>query len=242
MPIRAYAWSVIPGKEGELEAFVRERESRDAEYRGYRRQIGITREAVFLQRSPQGSQVITYRELSNTSTAQPNSKSSFEVWLNDRMGALYGFDPTTAPPAKVELLIRQRPPRPGKLYAAALPLLPNKTARLHEWAGELNGIHAEEFVESLRRLGFGLTLFIQYTPQVDLVISAVDGDDPANALGRLATSTHPFDRWHVQQIADQTGLDFSAPPPPPNVQLWSWDDTAALAGTKPLAVTNQGSE
>jgi hypothetical protein len=54
-------------------------------------------------------------------------------------------------------LVRQRPIRHGKLYAAALRLLPGKAARFHEWAIELNGIHAAELEEGLRRLGFGLT-------------------------------------------------------------------------------------
>ncbi len=228
MPVRAYALPVTPGEDRELDALVRELASRAAEYSTYRRQLGITREAAFLQRTPEGRQVIIYRELNIRQRSQPPGKSPFEDWLAQRLSAVHGFDPTEAPP-KIELLIPQRAARPGKIYAAAVPLMPNKSARLHEWSAELNGIHADEFVESLRRLGFGLTLFVQYTPEVDMVISVVEGDDPANALGRLASSTHPFDRWHVQQIADQTGIDFSAPPPPPNEQLWSWDDAAVPA-------------
>src|SRR6266851_6148263 len=225
MRLVAYAFPVLPGKEGELRSFVRELESRSSEYDASRRQLGVTREAVFLQRTSQGSQVITYRELEGPAMAQPSSQG-LEVWLKDRMSGLHGFAPATAPQPKVELLVRQRPVRRGDLYAAALPLLPGKTARLHEWASELNGIHSAEFEESLRRLGFGLTLLVQYTPQIDLVISVVEGDEPSRALGKLTASQHPFDRWHVQQITDQTGVDFSAPPPTPNEQLWAWDDAA----------------
>jgi hypothetical protein len=43
-------------------------------------------------------------------------------------------------------------------------------------------------------------------------------------------SQHPFDRWHIQQIVDQTGLDLTAPPPPPNELLWSWDAVGVGAG------------
>jgi hypothetical protein len=109
-------------------------------------------------------------------------------------------------------------------------LLPDKVARLHQWALELNGIHAAEFEESLRRLGYGLTLFVQHTPDVDLLISVVEGDEPEAALGQLAISHHPFDQWHVHQIAELTGVNFSAPRPPPNKLLWAWESTAARTG------------
>lgn len=231
MRVTAYALPLLA--EAELPSFLRDLASRNSEYSAFRRRLGVTREAVFLQRTPQGSQLLTYRELETASSAPPGSGGAFETWLSERLSTLHGTDPTTGAP-KVELLIRQRPPHPGALYVVALPLLPHKTARLHEFAAELNGIHAAEFEESLRRLGFGLTMFIQHSPHVDLVLSVVEGDDPSSALGKLAMSSHPFDRWHLQQIADQTGLDLSAPPPPPNEQLWVWQQPVpALPGGKP---------
>ena len=215
---------LLPGKEAELQSLAGELESRSREFDEYRRQRGVTREAVFLQPTPYGSQLITYQEVDDSAAAKPKSGDGFGSWFKERMSALVGFDPAAAPSPKIELLIRQRPAGRGKVYAVALPLLPNKTARLHEFAAELNGIHAAEFEESLRRLGFGLALFVQHTPQVDLTISVVEGDEPVGAFGKLAMSQHPFDRWHIQQIVDQTGLDLSAPPPPPNEELWSWEN------------------
>lgn len=229
MSLSAYALPIIPGKGDELRALVRGLEQRAAEHDTYRRSIGIRREAVFLQNTAVGDQVITYREIAGEPVPGDAAPDAFEAWYRDRLTSLHGFYPTAVAP-KAEVLIRQRPPHPGGLYAAALPLLPNKTARLHEFAAELNGIHSEEFVESLRRLRFGLTLFLQYTPPLDLAISVVEGKDPASALGRLAGSPHPFDRWHIQQIADQTGLDLGAPPPPPNELLWMWEETPVRAG------------
>ena len=226
MRATAYALPVLPGMEVELQSIARELESRTTEYGELCRQSGITREATFLQRSPQGSHVITYREFDGSPSTSPEPIGRFASWLNERMSVLHGFDPTTEPEPRVELLVRQRPMRRGHLYAAALPLLPNKTARLHEWAMELNGIHSAEFDESMRRLGYAVTLFVQHTPQLDLVISVVEGDEPVSALGKLVMSQHPFDRWHAQQIADQTGLDFSGPPPPNNELLWSLDSVA----------------
>jgi hypothetical protein len=229
MRVTAYVLPVLPGKERELQTLAQELESRRSEYDEYRAQNGVTREAAFLQRTPQGSQLLIYREFDDSISAQPKSEGVFALWLRDRMSEVHGFDPVAAPQPQVELLVRQRPIRGSDVYIAALPVLPNKKARAHEFASELNGIHAAEFEESLRRFGFGLTLLVQHTPHVDLAITVIEGDEPASALGKLATSQHPFDQWHVQQIADQTGLDFSAPPPPPNEELWSWESGAVSA-------------
>jgi hypothetical protein len=229
MRVTAFVLPVLPGKEADLHSLVRELESRSTEYDEYRGRNGVTREVAFLQRTPPGSHMIIYREFDDSSGTQPQSGAAFQLWLKDRMSAVHGFDPTAAPQPKVELLVRQRPARRGDVYISALPVLPSKAAGIHEFAGELNGIHAAEFEESLRRFGIGLTLLVQHSAQVDLAISVVEGDDPASAFGKLAMSHHPFDRWHVQQIADQTGIDFSAPPPPPNQELWSWDGGAVRA-------------
>jgi hypothetical protein len=231
MRVTSYVLPVLPGKEGELQSLALELKSRITEYDEYRGRLGVTREAAFLQPTPQGSQLLMYREFDDSSAASPKSEGGFELWLRDRMKDVHGFDPAAAPQPPVEMLVRQRPVRRGAIYIAALPVLPNKTARLHEFASELNGIHAAEFEESLRRLGFGLTLLVQHAPQIDLTISVVEGDEPVSALGRLAMSQHPFDRWHLQQISDQTGIDFTAPPPPPNEELWSWESGPVPART-----------
>jgi hypothetical protein len=196
--------------------------SRSAEFSEYHARNGILRESAFLQKTPQGSQLLMYREYDDSSGTRPKSDGTFERWLSERLVPVHGFDPTAVPQPPAELLVRQRPSHRGEIYMAALPVLPGKAARLYEFASELNGIHAAEFEESLRRLGFGLSLFVQHTTQFDVSISVVESDEPATALRRLAMSEHPFDRWHLQQIADQTGIDFSGPPLPPNEELWSW--------------------
>ncbi len=81
-------------------------------------------------------------------------------------------------------------------------------ARLHEFASEL----ITSAPLSLKRVcaGSTSTLFFQSTRVIDLVSSVVEGDQPSSAFARLVASRHPFDRWHTQQIADQTRLDLSA--------------------------------
>jgi hypothetical protein len=222
----AFMLPVLPGKEEALTLHVRELQSRTSEYNAFREKIGVRREAAFLQHTPAGGQFIVYREHDSPAVARSGSGDAFEAWLTDQRSAIHGIDPSTEGEPEVEMLIRRRPPRRGKLYAAALPLLANKTARLYEFASELNGIHAAEHDESLRRLNVGLTLFVQSTRQVKLLIAVVEGDEPAMALGKLAASRHAFDRWHIQQITDQTGVGFSTLPPAPNEQLWAWDDSA----------------
>jgi hypothetical protein len=221
----AYALPVIPGREAEVTAFAREFGSRASDYE-YRRSLGIRREAVFRQPTLVGDLLITYREFTGESATRQKPGDVVTGWHGAKLTALPGVDPDTATP-RVEMLIRQRPARPAQIYAAALPLVPTKTARLHEFASELNGIHADEFAESLVRLSFGLTVFIQYIPRSDLVILVLEGSEPASALVRLAKSAHPFDRWHAQQIADQTGLDLSALPASGNELVWSSDEVAA---------------
>lgn len=226
MRVTAFALPVLPGKEAALEALGRDLES-NPEADLLSRSQGLIREVAFMQRTPMGSQLLIYNEAGETSSTVSDSDHGFERQLNARLSAIIGFDPASAPPPAVELLVREPAAQPGALYLAALPLRAGKTAQIHEFASELNGIHAAQFQESLRRLGFGLTLFVQHTPEVDLAISVVEGEEPASAFGRLATSSHSFDRWHLQQIADQTGLDLSAPPPPPNQLIWSWERAAA---------------
>lgn len=219
----AYALPVRAGNEDALHVLARDLDRRGGEYNALRQRSGVTREAAFLQRGENVSLLIIYREFDDSLHTPSRSAGSPGEWLKDRLSEIHGLDPAAIAEPKVELLVRERPLRSGRLYVAALPLLSHKTARLHEWAFELNGIHATEFEESLRRLGCGLTLFVQHTPDVDLVISVVEGDEPQGALGQLVMSQHPFDRWHIQQIAELTGVNFSATPPPPNDPLWAWE-------------------
>jgi len=219
----AFALSVIAGKEDALEAFALELKDRLDQFAAFRRRTGVSREAAFLQRTLYGSSLITYQEREDLSASHPASSREFDEWMSARLTDVHGFDPASIERPPVELLVRRRAPRRGSLYAFAIPVLPNKTGRFREFANELNGIHEAEYDESLRRFQIGVTLFLQQTPHVDLVISVIEGEEPAGVFGALAASSNPFDRWHMGQIVELHGLDLSAPPPPANQQLWSWE-------------------
>jgi hypothetical protein len=115
----------------------------------------------------------------------------------------------------------------GELHAFAAPLAPEKTDRLREFAAELTGIHAQEYADSLRQLGVGVTLFLQRSADGDLLITILEGREPAAALGRMAASEHPFERWHVQQIADLYGMDLSQTSLSATEHLWAWPGSPA---------------
>jgi hypothetical protein len=165
---------------------------------------GIARAATFRQRTSDGEMVLAYRETDGATAAEP--------------------------PVRAEMLIRQRPPRRGSLYLVALPLVAGKAARFHELAMELNGIHFAEFQDSLRGLGVGLTVFLQHLGDGDLVIVAVEGEEPETWLERLDASADPFDRWFAQELSDQSGAPISSVLSAVNEELWSWDGAAVRAG------------
>jgi hypothetical protein len=222
----AFALPVVAGKEHALQEFAIELKKRFDEYAAVRRQTGVNREAAFLQRTPYGSSLVTYQELEDSAASQPSTTTDLAAWMTARLTEVHGFNPTIIERPPVELVLRRRASRRGNLYAFAIPVLPNKTGRFREFAGELNGIHEAEYDESLRRFQIGVTLFLQQTPHADLVISVIEGEEPAGVFGGLASSSNPFDRWHMAQLVELHGLDLSAPPPPPNQQLWSWEASA----------------
>jgi len=227
-PMRAIAYvlPVLPGREEDLLALTGELDARSIQYDAYRRRLGVARESAFLQRTPAGSHLIMCRVFDDSARAPQAPDAAFDAWMRARLQAMHGFDPSSAPP-QVEVLIDRHPFGRGPVYAAALPVATDKIGRLHEWIAELNGIHAAEFDDALRRLRHGLTLFVQYTPEGAVTISVVDGEEPEGALGRMAMSDHPFDRWHLHAIANLAGLDLSGPPPPANQRLWAWEDVPA---------------
>ena len=206
MRATASAIALTPAGEATLEDIAREVRSETSPYAQVRRQAAVTREAAYRQRLDGTNRLILYRELSSS------SEPGIDSWLRERLGTDAG--------AKVELLVRQRQSL-GSLHAQVLRLPPDRATRLHEWALELNGIHADELEQSLRRLAHGLTLFVQHEAEGDLAILLVEGDDPRGALSSLAASEDAFDRWFTRQLADICGADISVQPA--SEILWDWN-------------------
>ena len=97
----------------------------------------------------------------------------------------------------------------------AIPVLPGKSEQLTAFVEQLNGPRKREFQESRRRLGIRERAFRQQTPQGELVILAIEGDDPMAAFAQFGSANDEFTRWFVQQVKEIHGLDLTQPPPGP---------------------------
>ncbi len=98
-----------------------------------------------------------------------------------------------------------------------LPLLPGKTetdrsAMTSCWRGERQG----DFEQSRRRLGITReAVWIQATPQGDVVVIYMEADDLETAFKGVATSGEPFDRWFRDHVRDVHGVALEDGFPPP---------------------------
>ena len=101
------------------------------------------------------------------------------------------------------------------LFAMAVPILPGKTEQWLQLARELQGARRSDFVVARNRLGVRERTFLQRSPQGDLVIVTLEGDDPAGALAHMGEGTDEFTRWFVQQVKEIHGMDLTLPPSGP---------------------------
>jgi len=93
------------------------------------------------------------------------------------------------------------------LMAYAIPIQPGKTPAWRKWADELNGPRSEEFAVSRERVGVHERTFLQETPQGDLVIVTIEGDDPAGAFARMMAGSDPFTTWFLEHVKEFHGID-----------------------------------
>ncbi|MBI4493202.1 MAG: hypothetical protein HY690_10470 [Chloroflexi bacterium] len=105
------------------------------------------------------------------------------------------------------------------LMAIVVPILPGKTAQWRRFADELRGPRHADYAASRRHLGVRERAFFQSTPQGDLVIVTLEGDDPVGAFQRFAASNDEFTRWFVQQVKEIHDFDLTQPPPGPMPEL-----------------------
>jgi hypothetical protein len=104
--------------------------------------------------------------------------------------------------------------------AFAAPLLPGKTDAWRAWIAEMNGPRAAELADFNTR--HGLTrhaAWLQQTPQGDLVVVIHEGPGGEGLMPSLVTSDNEFDVWFRDNAQELHGIDFSNPPPPPELGL-----------------------
>jgi hypothetical protein len=98
----------------------------------------------------------------------------------------------------------------------ALPILPGKTEAARAFLQEMDGPRKQELAACGQSVGVTKEVWaIQQTPQGDMYVAYITGEDIAHAFRQLAASESEFDRWFKQQMQATTGADLNTPPPGP---------------------------
>ena len=106
-----------------------------------------------------------------------------------------------------------------------MPILPGKTEAARAFLQELGGPRKQDLAACQVSVGVAKEMWaIQQTPQGDLLVSYMTGDDLAHAFKEFAASQSEFDRWFKQSLQETTGADLNTPPPGPISEILA--DTA----------------
>jgi hypothetical protein len=107
--------------------------------------------------------------------------------------------------------------------AFTLPILPGKTQEFRRFAQEVLGPRRDKHEATRQPFGgSGITkelAWIQQTPQGDILIVYLEGDDPVSWFQDWMSSQDPHDRWFKQQVQSISGIDFNQPPAGPLPEL-----------------------
>jgi ketosteroid isomerase-like protein len=107
-----------------------------------------------------------------------------------------------------------------------LPLVPGRSEGWRRFIQELLGSRRTAYAESRRRLGITRELlWLQHTPQEEVVIVYLEAYDPAQSLWWLSRSQAPFDRWLRRKLHEWHGPVRLAAPLPELFLAWC-DDQA----------------
>ena len=102
----------------------------------------------------------------------------------------------------------------------ALPILPGKTEAARAYLRELGGPRKQALAACGQSVGIVKeTWAIQQTPQGDLFVVYMAGENLAETFAQFAASEDEFDLWQKQQVLETTGADLSTPPPGPISEL-----------------------
>ncbi len=100
-------------------------------------------------------------------------------------------------------------------YALAMPIRKGKTETFKKYAQELRGERREQYFDYARKVGLDLEqVWIQHTPDVDLLVIRWETDDPKKVMEYTRTSQEPFNKWFREKIlVECLDIDLSNPPP-----------------------------
>ncbi len=98
----------------------------------------------------------------------------------------------------------------------ALPILPGKTEAARAFLQELEGSRKQDWAACVQHVGMVKEMWaIQQTPQGDLFVIYMAGENLGRSFEQFAASQDEFDRWQKQQVQETTGADMNTPPPGP---------------------------
>jgi hypothetical protein len=105
------------------------------------------------------------------------------------------------------------------LQALAYPISPGRMDDWRRFMAELNGPRRADYEAWTQQFGARWRVFLQQTPQADLVLVTAEGADPARAFQQTGAGNDAFTEWFVQQVRDINGIDLREPPPGPLPEL-----------------------
>lgn len=107
----------------------------------------------------------------------------------------------------------------SKLFCIAIPILPGKTEMWRKFTNELKGNRKKEFNESRKQLNVHERTFYQQTPNGDLVIVTLEGDEPEKFMQSFAQRNDEFSKWFLQNVKEVHGFDLTQPSQGPMPEL-----------------------
>lgn len=105
------------------------------------------------------------------------------------------------------------------LLAICVPIIPGRTEKWNRFLADLNGPRLAEFEASRRALNVRERTFLQHTPEGDVAIVTLEGDDPAAAFGAFGEGRDDFTNWFVAEVMECHGVDLRAAMPSPLPKL-----------------------
>ena len=186
--------------------------------------MGVTLERVYLMATPMGEFVSTYieseKEFAASTMVLAASDLPADVKFRQAIKDVHGFDLTVPPPGPPPELVCEwwdpdlRVRKAGLAFVA--PLQPGKTDAARAFGKEAFENRKEEFTKSRRNLGGqGELVFLNSTPEGDVLVVYIEGDDPAELNRKFAASREPFDVWFKDECRKifPDFIDFNVPLP-----------------------------
>lgn len=220
--VGAYALAA-PILEGQEEAFretaaaITTGERAEAHEEAYA-ELGVTKEQVWLQETPEGSMAVVYLEgtdLDQLAERELASENPHVEWFLDRLSEIHGYDPE-APPPPNELVFRGDVSAvEGETYpyALAAPILEGKRAAFDEFIAAFDE-RMDAWAESRRAKGIAKEyVWLQEAPAGQMAVVYFETTSPDGPQGMTAESDLEFDTWFQQHIADIHGIQPGDPLP-----------------------------